>query len=1444
MKRKLLPTLTAHTHFLSLKSLFFIPIVLIVQVSIPFDNLFGQKSIFAKQKVLSEEVRSAVQSKIEKQSFKAFSLDLKALNDFLKSNTGNQMEFSLIFGNDYQWSLTLDENDIRQLPGRPNFNCNTYKGIANRSLNNTVRLYVSGNFIQGFITEGDKRIYLRSLNSLTKSGGNDIVILYESPHFAPNSTERTTTCDDVNVELGIHGDYQLYLDHGSNEQNVIQEIFSLVNMVEDFYSSQLNLNFHIIVRGTENGDPIVWKTQDPFCCQDIVPLFDVMNSEWVMHRPCIPKDAIFLIAAKNYYAGGQASGQVCNNPSGDVDVAFIDEFFAANSNPAFRFAHELGHLLGATELEYTSCSGLCNNPNLTPLMCTDGVSLNDINAAFLSQCTLDEIWLTINNNCEDCLAPPPPLPSCAICFETAMITADNMQPIPGCGGKDIINYTVTICNSCDPQNLEVRVNFNGNRFDYLPPSDFPTIEDVSSPPLNSQQLVTTVNFNGQECKEFHFALKLKETPSGPGLGTASAVHINGNSLPTQPLSHITILVPDFVEIDGSDPNNPASLQALVLSSTLDNTPCDGIAPFITQIELTGHLNIDIPSYCFNNYLFKMNPGAKILVESGNTLTIKNGTRIFGCEELWQSIEVEDGAILIIDNSTIEDAQYAVRAYGGGNLSITNSTFNRNFAGVLVDGPIPYYPENTTFDAFYGNTFDGGSGLLPAPANLPPNPALPSNNGTAFAGVWIQTKANPLNSLNNVFKNLSNGIYANGTSLKITKNQFTNIWENGYDDWMAGYGIRAKDYTFSHNFQQTGFGKDAEPLSFSLCSKAIRIEGMRVDYIAHNNIRANKGIELIANYPKAVVINNRIESWITGVELSQVNNASDVWVSLNDIEVAGVKGVGIQSNMMNLGPVSDIGLNISLNNVILKAGNTKGVELNANNSSHVMENKISANIGLSGYTGIRVNNDERSDLSCNEVTASFTNYNKTMGIALWDGYLTHQMCNRVSYMSKGVYFTMGGFAPERFQETTFESNEVGLQLSASATIGPQTNNGNIWQGTFGSYGAQHLSPYSEDWTASRFTVHTSTPSTYRPSLPPGQDQWFPFDPSGSPSADCQLLTSCITELPPLPVDGLYGIDTTITSRNFQTTDFVGVTNWLARRYLYGKLANNPGLIAPGSVFESFYNSTAASAVGSFDAIEAGMEVLYEIPAQTAAGLGAGFDTMSVRMEEIGGIDSLLQSAGYDSTLVQQRAAAMQILQGAEESGDSLMQPVLNQRISNAAVLASQNTTITADSVFELNERTVKHIYLNTVAIGITEFDEMQLADLESIAGQCPLTGGSAVFKARSLLAMVQDSLYDDETLCQQIGERNDRSLDNNDSSFFNLFPNPAKNEVTASFSSSSELSREIVLSDATGKEIWRKEVPKAHHSVVFETTGIQPGVYFCTLFENDVKAGVGKLIIIH
>jgi hypothetical protein len=99
--------------------------------------------------------------------------------------------------------------------------------------------------------------------------------------------------------------------------------------------------------------------------------------------------------------------------------------------------------------------------------------------------------------------------------------------------------------------------------------------------------------------------------------------------------------------------------------------------------------------------------------------------------------------------------------------------------------------------------------------------------------------------------------------------------------------------------------------------------------------------------------------------------------------------------------------------------------------------------------------------------------------------------------------------------------------------------------------------------------------------------------------------------------------------------------------------------------------------------------------------------------------------------------------------ALAESVLQTRSQQANAVIAQNNTIAVTEVFEQNEQAVNGIYLNTWAKGIFTFDSVQTVVLENIAVQCPLTGGSAVFRTTGAAAVIAsnnsiaaDSIYDE------------------------------------------------------------------------------------------------------
>ena len=178
------------------------------------------------------------------------------------------------------------------------------------------------------------------------------------------------------------------------------------------------------------------------------------------------------------------------------------------------------------------------------------------------------------------------------------------------------------------------------------------------------------------------------------------------------------------------------------------------------------------------------------------------------------------------------------------------------------------------------------------------------------------------------------------------------------------------------------------------------------------------------------------------------------------------------------------------------------------------------------------------------------------------------------------------------------------------------------------------------------------------------------------------------------------------------------------------------------------------------------------------------------------------------------------------------------------IISQNAAVTTSLIFETNKKTVNDIYLNTVAKGIIEFTPSQLTDIESIAFQCPLTGGSAVYEARSLLMLQMDTIYDDNLLCAgaQSMRRNDETASVAKSGF-HLYPNPAKDQVTL-LMPNEVLAGKVVLINAQGALVSELKLKEKSRTAVINTGQLVEGIYLLNVFDGNRKVHSEKLVIVH
>ena len=184
----------------------------------------------------------------------------------------------------------------------------------------------------------------------------------------------------------------------------------------------------------------------------------------------------------------------------------------------------------------------------------------------------------------------------------------------------------------------------------------------------------------------------------------------------------------------------------------------------------------------------------------------------------------------------------------------------------------------------------------------------------------------------------------------------------------------------------------------------------------------------------------------------------------------------------------------------------------------------------------------------------------------------------------------------------------------------------------------------------------------------------------------------------------------------------------------------------------------------------------------------------------------------------------------------------QRANEAQAALNQNSAIVSTGIHEYNERTVNEIMLLAVPQGRP--NALQITALDTIASQCPLSGGTAVFRARSYLSGYTGTIYNDNACNTQQYQKPGGQGPSAFSEFFMVRPNPAKGYfvVSCGKDNSSKDDQDVLLYDLNGKVVRNAVLSKGDKDVTFETAGLSPGIYFVKVLEKGRLLFSTKLAI--
>jgi hypothetical protein len=282
---------------------------------------------------------------------------------------------------------------------------------------------------------------------------------------------------------------------------------------------------------------------------------------------------------------------------------------------------------------------------------------------------------------------------------------------------------------------------------------------------------------------------------------------------------------------------------------------------------------------------------------------------------------------------------------------------------------------------------------------------------------------------------------------------------------------------------------------------------------------------------------------------------------------------------------------------------------------------------------------------------------------------------------------------------------------------------------------------------------------------------------------------------------------IATHTKEYSEFPELSYWYDARMLYEQLKFNEDFRKSHSILQEFYND--------------GMNQYLEQ-------LNTTDELLSTFIKSIGNKDSNLE---------------MQHLQNLENSNDNIP----NSEIQNA------------------NEKLINAIYLKLERYGIDYLSIVDKNFIHDLANQCPYIAGSAVYKARTLIAIYNPMImfYDIE-ICNNVGLYKTNNSSNVEDGLFKkenvylknfkktpteirktpdfvVYPNPNSGIINLIYELLPNKNGHLIIYDVLGNKLI--EVPLAISSTktMINIKNLSSGVYIYRFFIGDVTIYFGKFI---
>ncbi|MBL7914552.1 MAG: T9SS type A sorting domain-containing protein [Bacteroidia bacterium] len=792
----------------------------------------------------------------------------------------------------------------------------------------------------------------------------------------------------------------------------------------------------------------------------------------------------------------------------------------------------------------------------------------------------------------------------------------------------------------------------------------------------------------------------------------------------------------------------------------------------------------------------------------------------------------------------------------------------NNTGVVVPDLYP--------STFSGSLFLNGANFgMDAPFK-PDYSHQPLHGAKPFAGILLHDAVLNIGSnaySKNKFFNMNNGIRAYRSIMKVYNSNFTDIqlvpfYNNGSNQNGSAISIVGDNESEMAAPSSLALwpNPDGSPnVARSRCEVYAAITYTEIFGCLFDTLDYGIDEQFLDIGLQSYLLYNTIRAKRYGIRLMENNGSDNISVEGNSITMLNLEksAVGIYMGESNLHHSNNY--NVNSNGVYIYNA-TAGIQTAGVSKATITYNTVELRTPLSytapSTTGIDIGGGAGNFLSCNHVSGHQVTDTLRYGYRVTQSPFDSLKCNVADSVGYSFRFEGAACVGTRLKGNYMGNAYCGLYLNTESIIGQQpqlanplpTYHGNVWLNSSrytSGFGAVNLNDASPLTLISSLLITDQNITFHNPIVPldstlgpfhVDDNGWF-FPQISGASFDCSRSNVCIAAVQDSGDWGDDQLRMRVINDSSVSSLFIPESKQIASQLIYADLKTDPNARSVNA-YSDFLIEKENSSEGIIYQIDSiGSEIRTSILDRNDEVSGL-VEQQRILSDSILLIDSIF-TITKDTGLFQQKDNLL--FQISENKAD------INEIEENYSLtLSSKQTTkeqlnilISPHQIPDANIAEAERINLLYKQNGVSSILN-NYESLFQIAIQCPSAGGPAVFVARNLIKLVNDSIvYDDANICMQLGILRVANQQHSGKTelAFTLQPNPANYVVHVVLDNNEMKTYQLQIFNSLGQDVFNEEYANIFSTIQFSVTTLKEGLYTVVVRESNGQQKAQKLVIV-